>query len=85
MTTMELQNRKSWALDVLQACNSEEAISHMEALARKLMCMEKKELNRPNCFTLEEVKERLKETSHDMQNGIYVSEEEMNGFLQSLQ
>lgn len=26
MTALELQERKNWALDILQACNSEEAI-----------------------------------------------------------
>ena len=57
MTSLELQERKNWALDILQACNSEEAISYMESLARKLIKIEKAELKRPNCFTLEEVKE----------------------------
>ena len=60
MTALELQERKNWALDILQACNSEEAISYMESLARKLIKIEKAELKRPNCFTLEEVKEMLK-------------------------
>ena len=56
MTALELQERKKRALDILQACNSEEAISYMESLARKLIKIEKAELKRPNCFTLEEVK-----------------------------
>ena len=69
MTSLELQERKNWALDILQACNSEEAISYMESLARKLIKIEKAELKRPNCFTLEEVKEMLKETNRDKENG----------------
>ena len=83
MTALELQERKNWALDILQACNSEEAISYMESLARKLNKIEKAELKRPNCFTLEEVKEMLKETNRDKENGIYVSEQEMRDFFQS--
>ena len=83
MTALELQERKNWALDILQACNSEEAISYMESLARKLIKIEKAELKRPNCFTLEEVKEMLKETNRDKENGIYVSEQEMRDFFQS--
>ena len=55
----------------------------MEALARKLIRMEKQELKRPNCFTLEEVKEMLKETNRDKENGIFVSEQEMRDFFQS--
>lgn len=54
MTALELRERKKWALEVLQACDSEEAISSMEALARKLLCLEKKEPKRSNCFTVEE-------------------------------
>ena len=34
MTALELQERKNRVLDILQAFNSEEAISYMEALAR---------------------------------------------------
>ena len=83
MTALELQERKNRVLDILQACNSEEAISYMEALARKLIKIEKQELKRPNCFTLEEVKEMLKETNRDKENGIYVSEQEMSDFFQS--
>lgn len=83
MTVLELQKRKSWALEVLQTCNSEEAVSYMEALARKLIRMEKQELKRPNCFTLEEVKDMLKETNRDKENGIFVSEQEMRDFFQS--
>lgn len=83
MTALELQERKNRALDILQACNSEEAISHMESLARKLIKIEKAELKRPNCFTLEEVKEMLKDTNRDKENGIYVSEQEMRDFFQS--
>lgn len=83
MTALELQERKNRALDILQACNSEEAISDMESLARKLIKIEKAELKRPNCFTLEEVKEMLKETNRDKENGIYVSEQEMRDFFQS--
>lgn len=83
MTALELQERKNWALDILQACNSKEAISYMESLARKLIKIEKSELKRLNCFTLEEVKEMLKETNRDKENGIYVSEQEMRGFFQS--
>ena len=37
MTALELQERKNWALDILQACNSEEAISYIEILARNLI------------------------------------------------
>ena len=55
----------------------------MESLARKLIKIEKAELKRPNCFTLEEVKEMLKETNRDKENGIYVSEQEMRDFFQS--
>ena len=55
----------------------------MEALACKLIRMEKQELKRPNCFTLEEVKEMLKETNRDKENGIFVSEQEMRDFFQS--
>ena len=55
----------------------------MESLARKLINIEKAELKRPNCFTLEEVKEMLKETNRDKENGIYVSEQEMRDFFQS--
>ena len=83
MTALELQERKNWALDILQACNREEAISYMESIARKLIKIEKAELKRPNCFTLEEVKEMLKETNRDKENGIYVSEQEMRDFFQS--
>ena len=83
MTALELQERKNRVLDILQAFNSEEAISYMEALSRKLIKIEKQELKRPNCFTLEEVKEMLKETNRDKENGIYVSEQEMRDFFQS--
>ena len=79
MTALELQERKNRVLDILQTFNSEEAISYMEALARKLIKIEKQEQKRPNCFTLEEVKEMLK----DKENGIYVSEQEMRDFFQS--
>ena len=37
MTALELQERKNRVLDILQTFNSEEAISYMEALARKLI------------------------------------------------
>ena len=84
MTALELQERKNRVLDILQAFNSEEAIPYMEALARKLIKIEKQELKCPNCFTLEEVKEMLKETNRDRENGIYVSEQEMRDFFQSL-
>lgn len=84
MTALELQKRKSRALEVLQACNSEDAIAHIEALARKLMGREKQTMKRPNCFTLDEVKEMLKETNQEKNNNVYVSEQEMHDFLQSL-
>lgn len=77
MTALELQERKNWALDILQACNSEVAISYMESLARKLIKIEKAELKRPNCFTLEEVKEMLKETQKDAKNKVGIPHEEM--------
>ncbi|EKN14124.1 hypothetical protein HMPREF1076_02866 [Parabacteroides goldsteinii CL02T12C30] len=85
MTALELQKRKDWALEVLQSCNSEDAIAHMENLARKLLGMNKQELQRPNCFTLEEVKEMLKETNQDKNNNVYVSEQEMRDFFKSWQ
>lgn len=81
MTTVELQKRKSWALEVLQACNSEEAISNMEALARKLMGLERREMQRPNCFTLEEVKEMLKETEKDAKNKVGIPHSEVQKVL----
>lgn len=77
MTALELQERKNWALEVLQACDSEEAINSMEALARKLLRLEKKESKRPNCFTVEEVKEMLRETRWDAKNKIGVPHAEM--------
>lgn len=85
MTALELQKRKNWALEVLQSCNSEEAISRMEALARKLLGTEKQELQRPNCFTLDEVKAMLKETNREKENNVYVNEQELHDFFQSLQ
>ena len=83
MTALELQQRKNRALKVLQTCDSEEAVSYMEALAHKLQKRETPELKRPNCFTIEEVKEMLKETNREKENGIYVSEQEMHDFFQS--
>lgn len=83
MTALELQKRKNWALEVLQSYNSEDAIAHMEALAHKLLGKNKQELKRPNCFTLEEVREMLKETERDKNNGVYVSEQEMRDFFKS--
>ena len=85
MTTLELQKRKSWALEVLQACNSEEAVSHMEALARKLLCQDKKELKRPNCFTLDEVKEMLKEAEIDAKNKVGIPHSEVQNILKKWQ
>lgn len=85
MTALELQKRKSWALEVLQSCNSEDAIAHMEVLARKLLGMNKQEQKCPNCFTLEEVKEMLKVTNRDKSNNVYVSEQEMRDFFESWQ
>ena len=85
MTAFELQERKNWALEVLQACDSEEAINSMEALARKLLRLEKKEPKRPNCFTVEEVKEMLRTIKREKEAGVYVSEREMQDFFQSLQ
>lgn len=85
MTALELQERKNWALEVLQACDSEEAINSMEALARKLLRLEKKEPKRPNCFTVEEVKEMLRTIKREKEAGVYVSEREMQDFFQSLQ
>lgn len=81
MTALELQKRKSWALEVLQTCNSEEAISRMEALAHKLLGTEKHELKRPNCFTLEEVKSMLKVTEKDAKNKIGVPHSEVQSIL----
>ena len=49
----------------------------MEALARKLLRLEKKEPKRPNCFTVEEVKEMLRETRRDAKNKIGVPHAEM--------
>lgn len=77
MTTIELQKRKSWALEILQACDGEEAIARMEALARKLMGKDRSMLKRPNCFTIEEVKTMLKETEVDAKNKIGIPHEEM--------
>lgn len=84
MTALELQKRKNWALEVLQSCNSEDAIAHMEVLARKLLGMNKQEQKCPNCFTLEEVKEMLKQTNRDKSNNVYVSEQEMRDFFESV-
>lgn len=81
MTVLELQKRKNWALEVLQSCNSEDAIVHMEALAHKLLGKNKQELKRPNCFTLEEVKEMLKETEKDAKNKIGVPHSEVQAIL----
>lgn len=81
MTALELQKRKNWALEVLQSCNSEDAITHMETLARKLLGMNKQELQRPNCFTLEEVKEMLKETEKDAKNKVGVPHSEVQKVL----
>ena len=77
MTALELHERKYWALEVLQACDSEEAINSMEALARKLLRLEKKEAKRPNCFTVEEVKEMLRETRRDAKNKVGIPHVEM--------
>lgn len=84
MTALELQKRKNWALEVLQSYDTEDAISHMESLARKLLGMNKQEVKRPNCFTLDEVKNMLKETNQDKNNNIYIGEQEMHDFFQSL-
>lgn len=81
MTALELQERKERVLAVFRACDSEEAIASMEALARKLLKLEKPELKRPNCFTLEEVREMLKETTRDAKNKVGVSHEDLRHFF----
>lgn len=81
MTALELQERKNRALDILQRYDSEEAISLMETLARQLARKEKPAMERPNCFTLEEVKEMLKETQKDAKNKVGISHKEMQQFF----
>lgn len=73
MIAIELQERKNWALDVLRACNSEDAIRHMESLARKLISKEVSELKRPNCFTLDDVNAMLDETEKDAKNKVGIT------------
>ncbi len=68
-------------MEVLQSCNSEDAIVRMENLARKLLDGDKQELQRPNCFTMEEVRAMLKETEKDAKNKVGVPHSEVRKIL----
>lgn len=81
MATMDLEMRKRRALEVSASYDSEEAIARLERIADNFgrYCT-RKQMERPNCFTVGEVKDMLKKTMKDAKQGKGYSQEEMHEF-----
>lgn len=85
MATMDLEMRKRRALEVLASYDSEEAIARLERIADNFgkYCT-RKQMERPNCFTVGEVKDMLEKSTDRFSKGQYVTEEDMDDFLAQL-
>lgn len=77
--------RKRRALEVLASYDSEEAIARLERIADNFgkYCT-RKQMERPNCFTVGEVKDMLEKSTDRFSKGQYVTEEDMDDFLAQL-
>ena len=84
MTTMELNLRKEYLYDLIKGMD-EERLSKVETYIKRLCSpTSKKATNFPWRPSVEELESMIAESEENYEKGLYIEEEEMNKFFESM-
>ena len=84
MTTMELNLRKEYLYDLIKGMD-EERFSKVETYIKRLCSpTSKKAPNYPWTPSVEELESMIAESEENYEKGLYIEEEEMNKFFESM-
>lgn len=84
MTTMELNLRKEYLYDLIKGMD-EERLSKVETYIKRLCSpTSEKATNYPWTPSVEELESMIAESEENYEKGLYIEEEEMNKFFESM-
>ena len=84
MTTMELNLRKEYLYDLIKGMD-EERLSKVETYIKRLCSpTSKKATNYRRTPSVEELESMIAESEENYEKGLYIEEEEMNKFFESM-
>lgn len=84
MTTMELNLRKEYLYDLIKGMD-EERLSKVETYIKRLCSpTSKKATNYPWTPSVKELESMIAESEENYEKGLYIEEEEMNKFFESM-
>lgn len=83
MTTMKLNLRKEYLYDLIKGMD-EERLSKVETYIKRLCPPTSKKATNPWTPSVEELESMIAESEENYEKGLYIEEEEMNKFFESM-